>query len=109
VTGSLAHFSVASVAPRSALALLYLTVFGALTFAGYSWLLTRTSPVLVATHTYTNPLIAVMLGAMIAGERVTPRIVVAAILVIVAILLVRRDTRNEEPQESAGEEAALAR
>lgn len=109
LTGSLAHFRVASVTPRSALALIYLTVFGAVTFAAYSWLLTRTSPVLVATHTYTNPLIAVMLGALVAGERVTPRIVIAAAAVVMAILLVRRDTRDEEPQESAGEEPALAR
>ncbi|HEV8657454.1 MAG TPA: EamA family transporter [Thermoanaerobaculia bacterium] len=97
VTGSLAHFSMASVTPQSALALAYLTVFGAVTFAAYSWLLTRSSPVLVATHTYTNPLIAVMLGAMIAGERVTPRIIVAAVAVIIAILLVRRDTRSSIP------------
>jgi drug/metabolite transporter (DMT)-like permease len=109
MTGSLARFDIASVTPRSALALMYLTVFGAVTFAAYSWLLTRTSPVLVATHTYTNPLIAVMLGALVAGERVTPRIIIAAAAVVIAILLVRRDTRDEEPEGSAGEEPVLAR
>jgi len=109
VTGSLAHFHVSDVTLRSALGLAYLTVFGALTFAAYSWLLTRVSPVLVATHTYTNPIIAVILGAVIAGERVTSRIIAASILVIVAILLVRRDTKAEShPRESASEEAARA-
>ena len=91
LTGSMTNFHVNAVAPRSALALLYLTVFGALTFVAYSWLLTRVSPVLVATHTYTNPIIAVLLGAVIAGEHVTPRIGFAAVAVIVAILLIRRD------------------
>ena len=95
ITGSLTHFSIADISPRSAFALLYLTVFGAVTFAAYSWLLTRCSPVLVATHTYTNPIIAVILGAVLAGEHVTPRIVLAAAAVIVAILLVRRDTQGE--------------
>jgi drug/metabolite transporter (DMT)-like permease len=97
-TGSLAHFDVHAVTMRSALGLLYLIVFGSLTFAAYSWLLTRCSPVLVATHTYTNPLIAVLIGAWIAGERVTPRIIVAAAAVLVAILLVRRDTSETEAE-----------
>ncbi|HSP16166.1 MAG TPA: EamA family transporter [Thermoanaerobaculia bacterium] len=98
LTGSLAHFEVRAVTTRSVLGLLYLLVFGSLTFAAYSWLLTRCSPVLVATHTYTNPLIAVLLGAVIAGERVTPRIILAAAAVVMAILLVRRDTADPEPR-----------
>ncbi len=98
LTGSLTHFDVHAVKAHSAFGLLYLIVFGSLTFAGYSWLLTRCSPVLIATHTYTNPLIAVVLGAMIAGEHVTPRIIAAAVAVLVAILLVRRDTVEADLQ-----------
>ena len=96
-TGSLAHFSVSSVSTRSALALGYLTLFGAFTFVGYTWLLTRVSPVLVATHTYTNPIIAVVLGALVAGESVTPRVMLSAVAVIVAILLVRRQEFSAKP------------
>jgi drug/metabolite transporter (DMT)-like permease len=96
VTGSLNHFAIGAVSMRSLGGLLYLMIFGSLTFVAYSWLLTRVSPVLVATHTYTNPLIAVVLGALLAGERVTPRIIGAAVAVIAAILLVRRDTAEEE-------------
>lgn len=106
ITGSLAHFSVADVSSRSAFALLYLTAFGAMTFVAYSWLLTRCSPVLVATHTYTNPIIAVILGAMLAGEHVTSRIIFSAAAVIVAILLVGRDTQKEVVGPT--EEAAVA-
>jgi drug/metabolite transporter (DMT)-like permease len=96
VTGSLNHFAIGAVSMRSLGGLLYLMIFGSLTFVAYSWLLTRVSPVLVAKHTYTNPLIAVVLGALLAGERVTPRIIGAAVAVIAAILLVRRDTAEEE-------------
>jgi drug/metabolite transporter (DMT)-like permease len=92
LTGSLSHFDPGAVSIRSAAGLVYLMTLGSLTFAAYSWLLTRVSPVLVATHTYTNPLIAVVLGALLAGEHVTPRIIAAAAAVIAAILLVRRDT-----------------
>ena len=87
-TGTL---TVHHVSTRSFLALAYLIVFGSITFAAYSWLLTRVSAVLVATHTYTNPIIAVLLGAIFAGEHITPRVIVAAIAVVFAIVLVRRD------------------
>ena len=92
VTRSAQTFHIANVSAVSALSLAYLVVFGALTFAGYTWLLTKWPPVLVATHAYTNPLIAVLLGAVIAGERVTMRIVIAAFAIIAAILLVKHDT-----------------
>ena len=100
ITGSLANFSIANVALRSSLALGYLIVFGSLTFAGYTWLLTRVSPVLVVTHTYTNPIIAVLLGALAGGEKVTSRIILAAVLVVLAILLVHRDTQEERAIET---------
>ena len=96
VTGSAQTFHIANVSRASALGLTYLTVFGALTFAGYTFLLTRWSPVLVATHTYTNPLIAVALGAAVAGEHVTLRIGVATVAIIVSILLVRHASNHEE-------------
>jgi drug/metabolite transporter (DMT)-like permease len=90
LSGSLRGFNVARVSAASAAGLAYLVVLGSLTFAGYVWLLTRCSPVLIATHTYTNPLIAVLLGAAIAGERLTPRMAVAGAAILLAIALVRR-------------------
>jgi drug/metabolite transporter (DMT)-like permease len=107
VTGSLAHFSVSNVTARSALAVGYLTLFGAFTFVGYTWLLTRVSPVLVATHTYTNPIIAVVLGSLLAEEHVTPRIILSAIAVVVAILLVRRDREERATRRPIALETAV--
>ena len=103
VTGSAQTFHIANVSAVSALSLAYLVVFGALTFAGYTWLLTKWPPVLVATHAYTNPLIAVLLGAVIAGERVTMRIVIAAFAIIAAILLVKHDTGKDIVSREDGE------
>ena len=94
--GTLDNFHFANVSPRSALALSYLIVFGSLTFGAYSWLLRRCNPVLVAMHAYTNPILAVILGALIAGERVTPRVIVASVAVVAAILLVRRGDEASE-------------
>ena len=105
ITGSAQTFHVANVSLVSVLALTYLIVFGALTFAGYTWLLTKWPPVFVATHAYTNPLIAVLLGVVVAGEHITPRIVIAAAAILVAIVLVRHDTRPAAAVEEVLEAA----
>lgn len=88
-TGEASQLHPAMITSRSLVAVSYLALFGSLTFAAYSWLLTRVSLVLVATHAYTNPLIAVLLGAFVAGEPLTARIGLAAIIVVAAIVFVR--------------------
>jgi len=89
------------VSTRSALGLAYLIVFGSLTFAGYTWLLARVSPVLVSTHAYTNPLIAVLIGALVAGEALSPRIVIAGAAILAAIALVRGGERDSSWEAAA--------
>jgi drug/metabolite transporter (DMT)-like permease len=86
-------FSLASVSLRSWLSLGYLIVFGSIVaFTAYNWLLEHYSPTLVATHTYINPIVAVLLGWLFAGEAITLNLVLATILVIVAVVLVDRGT-----------------
>ena len=92
-TGEWRGFSFASVTPRSWISLAYLVVFGSIiTFTAYAWLLEHFSPTLVATHTYINPLIAVLLGWLIAKEKVSLNLAIAAALVIGAVILVQRGT-----------------
>jgi drug/metabolite transporter (DMT)-like permease len=57
---------------RAVLSLLFLIVFGSLvTYTAYTWLLQVSSPALVSTHSYINPVVAVFLGWAMAGESVT--------------------------------------
>jgi len=75
----------------SLLGLLFLIFFGSLTaFSAYAWLLKHYEPTLVATHTYVNPIVAVLLGWAFAGERLTPSILLSMALAILAIWLVNR-------------------
>jgi len=91
VVGEYRGFSFASVSPRSWYALGYLIVFGSVVaFTAYNWLLEHYSPTLVATHTYVNPIVAVLLGWLFAGEAVTLNVVLATALVIGAVMLVDR-------------------
>jgi drug/metabolite transporter (DMT)-like permease len=83
---------------RAGLALAYLIVFGSLiAYTAYVWLLGRMSVTRVASHAYINPLIAVALGYFAAGEIVTLRTLICALLVLgsVSLILTRR---SEAPQ-----------
>ena len=91
VFGEYRGFSFVDVPRLAWLSLAYLIVFGSvIAFSAYNWLLERYSPTVVATHTYVNPIVAVLLGWWFAGERVSLNILLSAALVIAAVFLVDR-------------------
>src|SRR5207249_6310892 len=91
VAGEYRGFSLAAVSMRSWLALGYLILFGSVVaFTAYNWLLEHYSPTLVATHTYVNPIVAVLLGWLFAGEAVTLNVLLSTVMVIGAVMLVDR-------------------
>jgi len=99
ITGLLAGeakgFSFAQVKPKSWVALAYLSLFGSVVaFTAYNWLLEHFSPTLVATHTYVNPVVAVLLGWLYGGEALSLRVGVAAAMVVCAVVLVDRGTNK---------------
>ena len=80
---------VSAVSERSAWALAYLIVVGALVgYSAYVWLLKVTTPAKASTYAYVNPLVAVVLGWALAGEALGPRVLGAAGLVVVAVVLI---------------------
>ncbi len=88
-TGELAHFDVHAISKASAVGLLYLITFGSLIgFTSYIWLLDKVSPARLGTYAYVNPLVAVLLGWAIAGERLSIRTGVATAIVICAVALI---------------------
>jgi len=99
VTGELqqTHWSLISL--RSIGGLVYLIVFGSIVaFTAYTWLLQRCPPALVATHTYANPVVAVLLGWLLASEPLTLRVVIASVAILGAIVLIRRGEAESPPQ-----------
>jgi drug/metabolite transporter (DMT)-like permease len=87
--GELSDLHVESIAPRSLLSLSYLVGFGSLIgFTAYIWLLRHVQPSTVSTYAYVNPIIAVILGWLIAGEELGARIVLAAVIIVVAVALI---------------------
>jgi drug/metabolite transporter (DMT)-like permease len=93
VVGEAKEFQLSQVTMKSSLALGYLILFGSvIAFTAYNWLMEHYSPTLVATHTYVNPVVAVLLGWAYDGEALTMRVAVAATLVVAAVVLVDRGT-----------------
>src|SRR6266852_5366356 len=91
VAGEGRGFHFAGVSHRSRVALAYLIVFGSvIAFTAYNWLLEHYSPTLVATHTYVNPIVAVLLGWLLANEHVSLNVILSAGMVIAAVFLVDR-------------------
>ena len=97
-------FSFAAITHRSWWALAYLIIFGSvITFTAYNWLLEHYSPTLVATHTYVNPIVAVLLGWWFAGESVTLNVMIATVVIIAAVMFVDRGStqlnRDQDHQQ----------
>ncbi len=89
VTGELNGFDWAAVSTVSWAGLAYLIVIGSLVgYTTFSWLLTVAPLARIATYAYVNPVVAVFLGWLVAGEALTARTGVAAILIIAAVVLI---------------------
>ena len=85
--GELGSVDVASFSTRSLLAFAYLVVFGSiLAFTAYTWLLAHVSVSVAGTYAYVNPIVAVALGAILLSEPITPRTVIASVLIIGAVV-----------------------
>lgn len=82
-------FSFATLPPRAAWSFLWLLTFGSLVaFSAYMYLLTVSTPARVSTYAYVNPVVAVFLGWAFAGETLSTRTVVAAVVIVGAVVLI---------------------
>jgi len=102
LSGEGSEIALESISPRSAISLAYLIVFGSIVaFSAYIWLLRVTTPARVSTYAYVNPVVAVVLGWLLASEPLTPRIGIAAALITAAVFAVvlSRDQSSSKVQQ----------
>jgi drug/metabolite transporter (DMT)-like permease len=93
----------ANVSARSGLSLLYLVLFGSMVgFTAYAWLL-RSAPVsLVATYAYVNPVVAIVLGSLLAQETLTVHVLISALIIIGSVVLINASPRlKPQPPSSS--------
>ncbi len=110
VTGEASQLNLGAITLPSLGGLAYLIVVGSLIgFACYSWLLRVAPTPLVVTYAYVNPLVAVVLGSVLAQEVLSPMLLIATPLILLAVLLIqaKKTEKNvvEKPRIVIGEPA----
>lgn len=102
-TGNWTQLAAGHPTTQSWLALGYLITFGSLIgFSTYMWLLTVASPAAVGTYAYVNPLVAVLLGVWLGGERLPSTAFLAMAIIVGGVAMVNvvgsRKTPNPKPE-----------
>jgi drug/metabolite transporter (DMT)-like permease len=95
---------------RSALAVLYLGMFGSLIgFSTYIWLLRHTTAARASSYAYVNPVVAVILGWALAGESVSLRTILATAIIIGSVVMITsfRAQPDTRPRSHSLEPAAV--
>ena len=88
-TGEFHGFHFAAITVRSWLALSYLIVFGSgIGFTAYIYILQKSTAARVGTYAFVNPVVALFLGWLFAGETISLRTVLAAGVILTAVILV---------------------
>jgi drug/metabolite transporter (DMT)-like permease len=109
LTGEFRHFHLAAISARSWIALAYLIVFGSgIGLSAYIYILQKSTAARVATYAFVNPVVALFLGWLIAGEIISLRTVVATVVILTAVILVitaphRAPMRAAKPVPATGE------
>ena len=105
VTGEIHGFSFTDVSMRSWWGLIYLITFGSLVgFVAFGWLLHNAPVSLMSTYAYVNPVVAVFLGWLFAGEELNARIALATAIIIGSVIFInwaRQVKVKTEPLQSA--------
>jgi len=78
-------------APAGLIAILFLAIFSStLGFVAYTYLLLHETPSRIGTYAYVNPLVAVLVGWLLLGERLEPLQLVGSLIVFAGVAMVRR-------------------
>ena len=112
VTGEAGRVRLGAMPASGWAALGYLIVFGSLVaFSAYVWLLGHAPLSLTATYAYVNPVVAVLLGALILGEPVTWPVLLGGAIVVAGVGLVvsveRPARRVPADRDAAGSAAQM--
>lgn len=87
-SGEIARLEWASISTVALAGWIYVTVLGSVAYGSYLWLMKASTPPKVATYAYVNPVIALLLGYLLADELLSAWTIGCSALIIVAVLIV---------------------
>ena len=89
LTGEWSQFHLAQISLRSLGGLAWLIIFGSgIGFVAYTWLLRNAPTPIVSTYAYVNPVVAIFLGGLIAGETLESQEIISAFIIITGVVLI---------------------
>jgi drug/metabolite transporter (DMT)-like permease len=89
--------SVMEVSPKAVWSMIYLIIFGSIiAFTSFNYLLLKVSPEKVATSTYINPIVALVLGWWILDEIITKQSIVAAIILLTGVYFINSSKAKKQ-------------
>lgn len=92
------------------IAYVYLVVFGSLVgYGAYSYLLETVRPALATSYAYVNPVIALLLGAWLVGETISPKLIVALPVILAGMALIAwaQNTAHSDKKQTNNKQEAL--
>jgi drug/metabolite transporter (DMT)-like permease len=93
LSGDARRFSPVEIDVQVGLSMAYLVIAASIVaFTAYVWLLGHEPATRVASYAYVNPVIAVILGWSIGGEKLSPQIVSGMVFVVIGVIAVLRST-----------------
>ena len=114
LTNEWSGFSWSQVSTESWLSTMYLIFFGSLAgYSAYVWLLQVRPVTQVSTYAYVNPVVAVILGVLFAGEHMSWLQFAGLAVILVSVLLInlskyrKQNTTAEKSQSSSGTKRVL--
>lgn len=90
--GEWSRLEIARITARSLLGVGYLVLFGSiLAYNAYIWLLKNADPTWVSTYAFVNPVVAVLLGWLLADEVLSARSLAATAIIVGSVVLITLD------------------
>jgi drug/metabolite transporter (DMT)-like permease len=89
ISGETADININGISLKSLLAFLYLVFVGSIiAFTSYIYLISAAGPSRASTYAYVNPVVAVFLGWLMAGEIINMRIILATSVIIISVAII---------------------
>jgi drug/metabolite transporter (DMT)-like permease len=111
IAGEFSGFYPLRISGTAWFSLFYLIVAGSIiAFTAYVWLLHYESPTRVGTYAYVNPVVAVILGALLGGEVAGRRTILGTALITVSVVAITtaKSKLAKVPHESMRQPAHAA-
>jgi len=96
IGAALGEISAFKLTLNSSLSIIYLVFFGSIVgYSSYIYVLKMWPISKASTYAYVNPIVAVVLGALILGETITYKVVIALVIILSGVILVQRSKSKD--------------